>query len=76
MTTVLNILRFIRKMRKSVGPNLRLNVPSVSSFVFRKDILKQLHLLVSVTNAVVQDWFLVDFAINREQRLVLVLEDS
>lgn len=63
-------------MRKSVGPNLRLNVPSVSSFVFRKDILKQLHLLVSVTNAVVQDWFLVDFAINREQRLVLVLEDS
>lgn len=31
---------------------------------------------VSVTDAVVQDWFLVDFGINREQRLVAVMEDS
>lgn len=31
---------------------------------------------VSVTNAAVQDWLLVDFGRNREQRLVLVLEDS
>lgn len=75
MTTILNILTFIRKMRKSLGPNLRLNYFSIL-FCLQEGHSQAAPPYVSATNAAVQGWFLVDFGINREQRLILVLEDS
>lgn len=51
MTTILNILRFIRNIRKSVGPDVRLMYFSILFLYSGKRDLQAAPSHVSVTNA-------------------------